>query len=236
MWVVFDLWPFFSSLLPTFIPLGPLLLISHSLTVTHVPLVLCFPITSSFCSLKRYQDAATESWHALTSSCRKRILSNYCPCHQNNLYMELHGTELNCHLARCSINKNPHGQTRLIKGPVSCTKCVVKSSLVNSLLSGTKASVFFLKFGVISIYCSCWHAKFQSLHLRRPCTAHSFMQCKNIYIFLKSCQCCFHTIGIKNIATYNFLICLFKLDVFCFHFNSTLYSGKVCPQNLFLNI
>lgn len=40
--VVFDLWPFFSSLLPTFIPLGPLLLISHSLSATHVHQVLCF--------------------------------------------------------------------------------------------------------------------------------------------------------------------------------------------------
>lgn len=47
-WVVFDLWPFFSSLLPTFIPLGPLLLISHSLTVTYVLFSPCSPITLSF--------------------------------------------------------------------------------------------------------------------------------------------------------------------------------------------
>lgn len=41
-WVVFDLWPFFSSLLPTFIPLGLRLLISHCHIVTHVLIMLCF--------------------------------------------------------------------------------------------------------------------------------------------------------------------------------------------------
>lgn len=51
----------------------------------------------------------------------------------------------------CSINKNTHGQTRLIKGSMSCTKCVVKSSQVNSLLSGTKASVFLCKIGTFRI-------------------------------------------------------------------------------------
>lgn len=72
----------------------------------------------------------------------KIFYCNYCPCHQRNLCKKLHGTELQCHLARCSINKNPHGQTRLIKGSVSCAKCVVRSCLVNSSL-GKKASVFF---------------------------------------------------------------------------------------------
>lgn len=41
-WEAFDPWPFFSSLLPTSIPLGPLLHISHSLAVTYVLLPLCF--------------------------------------------------------------------------------------------------------------------------------------------------------------------------------------------------
>lgn len=36
-WVVFDLWLSFSSFLPTSSPLGHLLLIPHSLAVTHVP-------------------------------------------------------------------------------------------------------------------------------------------------------------------------------------------------------
>lgn len=45
------------------------------------------------------------------------------------------GARLNFQLARRSINKDPHGQTRLIKGP-----CVVKFCLVYSLASVAKGS------------------------------------------------------------------------------------------------
>lgn len=95
-------------------------------------LTLLQPHMSAKCSVSSWRHlfavqnhrAATEHGHSWTFSCSKIIYWNYCPCHQNNLYMEM-----NCHLGQCSINKNPHRETGLIKGTMSCTKCVVSSCL-----------------------------------------------------------------------------------------------------------
>lgn len=98
-------WHLFSSL-PTFIPL----LFPHTCPAHATP-----PQHSVACLLKN-----TANWHIFTPP-------NFV--HQSFVMFlkpPLHGVEPKCHLALCCINKHPHGQTALIRGPVRCVNCVVQ--------------------------------------------------------------------------------------------------------------
>lgn len=171
-WEAFDPWPFFSSLLPTSIPLGPLLHISHSLTVTYVLLSLCFRRCAGRPSLETATKFSPLKAEMLVLP--KKIHSNCCRYHQNNLGTRLQ-LESNFQLA-CSINKNPHGQTRVIKGPV----CVlVGLRLANSTASVTKATVFLLTDNCFCFFfclkCSSFfESRFQLLIQEESC---NFLVC-----------------------------------------------------------
>lgn len=56
--------------------------------------------------------------------------------HQSFVVFLKHGVGPECHLALSRINKHPHGQTGLIKGPVSCLKCVVQFFAANVPVGG----------------------------------------------------------------------------------------------------
>lgn len=132
---MFDLWPFFSSLLPTFIPLGPRLLISHCHIVTHVLIMLCFPHLTVFCNsnvLPRFP--LTFSWIKINVK-----YCNYYPPRPPALWW----------------TGILSGQLQHEKEPVEAKKVDYRIcelyKVGGQVLSRTKASVFYLKPWIISI-------------------------------------------------------------------------------------
>lgn len=65
--------------------------------------------------------------------------------HQSFVVLLKHGVGPECQLALSRINKHPHGQTGLIKGPASCLKSVVQFLQPVGEVFWVLGCLFFLK-------------------------------------------------------------------------------------------
>lgn len=150
-WVVFDLWPFISSLLPTFIPLNPLLLISHSPSNTCVPLLSRFPVLHPLYSSTLSFTVRLSGPACLDKNDPSQFLgwvSMHLRASKLWSQQNLHGNEWLCHLAGLFWHKQEHTQTNKVNERMHELLWVCgQFCLGNYLYTGTKRLSFSLNYG-----------------------------------------------------------------------------------------